>query len=157
MDLTKAAPTSTSLCRITARRSPPSSPGSTRSYTCVADGLKRVWRAPAWLCGDGIEDSCNSRADLVALCMRFWDSVADVDPPIRGCSQYPVAWIHALCAHPTACDTLGEFTFKIFYSYSAGITLSRCPHARGWLLRMGKVTRMEDCDSRLAGETRRRP
>ncbi|KAL1671761.1 hypothetical protein EV122DRAFT_225982 [Schizophyllum commune] len=97
--------------------------------------------APQWrkcrFCEDGIEDGmhalflCNSRADLTALRMRFWDNVAGVDPTIRGCSRDPAAWFHALCAHPTTCATLGKFAFDVLQLFSVHRPFS--PPASAWV------------------------
>lgn len=74
---------------------------------------------------------CNSRADLTALRMRFWDNVADVDPTIRGCSRDPAAWFHTLCAHPTTCATLGKFAFDVLQLFSVHRPFS--PPASAWV------------------------
>ncbi|KAI5822107.1 hypothetical protein K523DRAFT_377346 [Schizophyllum commune Tattone D] len=87
--------------------------------------------------GDGIEDGvhalflCNSRADLTSLRMRFWENVADVDPSIRGCSQDPANWIHALCAHPTTCATLGKFAFDVLQLF--GMHRAFSPPTCAWV------------------------
>ncbi|KAL1701581.1 hypothetical protein EV121DRAFT_211807 [Schizophyllum commune] len=97
--------------------------------------------APQWrkcrFCEDGIEDGmhalffCNSRADLTALRMRFWDNVADVDPTVRGCSRDPAAWFHTLCAHPTTCATLGKFAFDVLQLFSVHRPFS--PPTSAWV------------------------
>ncbi|KAL1751169.1 hypothetical protein FB107DRAFT_222563 [Schizophyllum commune] len=98
--------------------------------------IAREWRRCRF-CEDGIEDGvhalflCNSRADLTSLRMRFWENVADVDPSIRGCSEDPANWIHALCAHPTTCATLGKFAFDVLQLF--GMHRAFSPPTCAWV------------------------
>ncbi|KAL1670530.1 hypothetical protein GGF50DRAFT_41700 [Schizophyllum commune] len=101
-------------------------------------GLKiaRPWRRCRF-CETDIEDSihalfrCNVRTDLTALRLRFWDDIADTDPTIRGCSQDPARWIHALCNHPTMCARLGKFAFDILQLFNAHRPFQ--PPASAWI------------------------
>ncbi|KAL1727686.1 hypothetical protein EV714DRAFT_286314 [Schizophyllum commune] len=75
--------------------------------------VAREWRRCRF-CEDGIEDN-----------------VADVDPSIRGCSEDPANWIHALCAHPTTCATLGKFAFDVLQLF--GMHRAFSPPTCAWV------------------------